>query len=407
MNKSQFGLLFSLILASSLRAQGVVSFGPQTQLVQNGLMAEYRMLPAESPSSLTDYSGNGRNATGTVGTAPTIISGSGGLACGGAGAVSLPASLNSALTIQVYVGYQRPNQSNNFVAPFFGNNFPNSIGLTLDATSGAFFSGGSPPVQIETWNTDAGNAFSYSNPSGVALLTAVLDTVDRIYVNTIDVTSYSPAASAGKQTAGNYQLCGATANPPVNYITGQLYYAVFYNRVLNPSELAQNYAFISSVMAARGVSPSLQSSDTGDLTLFEGDSITVGPSGTGTYTANLKLSGSWNIVNRARGGNGFRNFQPGDYQNIIVNESQTDGNYRPNAGKNNKVVWLGTNDIALGGASAPTVFTYLQSYARLYRSLGYKVGVATMISRTSFDSAKKLVQLLNPPAMADVCGLSH
>jgi|SRR6267378_4731043 len=74
-----------------------------TQITQSGLMAEYRILPTETVTSLIDYSGNGNTATGTTGTAPTIIANTGGINCGGAGAVTLPSALNSALTVMVYM----------------------------------------------------------------------------------------------------------------------------------------------------------------------------------------------------------------------------------------------------------------------------------------------------------------
>lgn len=109
--------------------------GPLTQVVQSGLLAEYRMLPTETPAALVDYSGNGNNATGTVGVAPTIIAGSGGVQFVKTGAIQLPAALNSALTIQILM-----NASGISGSPIFGSTgvAANSAGLVISFGAGNF-----------------------------------------------------------------------------------------------------------------------------------------------------------------------------------------------------------------------------------------------------------------------------
>ena len=99
-----FADLAEITRRSVRSSSGGVATTTITAPVQSGLLADYRMLPSESACALVDYSGNGNNATGCVGTSPSLAATTGGLVGNGAGAVALPAALNATLTVQMYIG---------------------------------------------------------------------------------------------------------------------------------------------------------------------------------------------------------------------------------------------------------------------------------------------------------------
>src|SRR6266576_2014078 len=106
--------------------------GVSTVPVRTGLMAEYRILPTETPASLVDYSGNGRNATGTIGTTPTIIATTGGIQCNANGGVVLPSSVNAALDVFIYIGFQSKFAPNGGSQTFYSLLQGNGNGTTTN-----------------------------------------------------------------------------------------------------------------------------------------------------------------------------------------------------------------------------------------------------------------------------------
>lgn len=210
-------------------------------------MAEYRIQPGESAGSLFDWTGNGNNATGTVGTAPTIASITGGLVLSGAGAVSLPAALNAAKTIMVCINYQNHGATYNAAVIGNGNGAAsnaNGIFVTSNQTS------------ITTLGGSAFKTFTQDVFTGIGCITESMNTTDQIYVNGVQVSYSSTGSSVGLQTVGNYQLGGSAAGSGyanASYMTGNIYSAVFWSSALNAGQVAQAQQYEQSILAARGV----------------------------------------------------------------------------------------------------------------------------------------------------------
>lgn len=358
--------------------------------ITSGLLAEYRILPTETPSGLIDYSGNGRNATGTVGTAPTTIPATGGIQCNANGAVAIPASVNTARDIFVYVGFQTNFTLGGpaiFSSPIMANGnggTANSAGLTVANYQLA--------NQVSNHVSDivpaaAANPtlFTLQGVNGNHLIEWDMDTVDHVFLDgqeaAYNLNQATPTSSAGFVTVGNYQLCGAAAGSglgTVSYFNGQLYYAVAYNRVLNPAERAQVTNYMMAAMANRGV-PVLQQITviTGDTAMFSGDSITGAPLGSAatTWTDILQLTGITNTVN-----NGF--------SGSTATQAATAGSqlgqafFQKTAQRNVVMLWYCTNDFASFSISASGCATQLASAIKSHTSYGHKVLLATMVSRT-------------------------
>lgn len=393
-------------------------------IVQNGIMAEYRILPSESPASLIDYSANGsnrNNAIGTVGTSPTVIAITGGLACNQAGAVILPASLNSAKTIQVFMSFGNTG-GGTFQSPVFGNGAGAGSGGT-----GIVLSIQNPPgFQNARVNSVANNSIRAQQKSlfgGTGLISLVMDTSDRLYINNKEEAVYFiDNASVGLQTTGSYQLCGSATGGAAftpNYMStsGNVYYAIFYNRVLSPTEIAQNSQAVAEIMAARGVIPLLQAASgnsgagSSDQAVFDGDSITAGQGITTPWPSLLNLMSTtsnlaWNIYNQGLTGEPIGNLL-GTSNGFLVNgDYAVDLGYRFSAQRNTVVFWGGTNDVFGSSSPAPQTYANLKQYCLARKAAGWRVGVVTMISRVNAtgDAAKDFLDgyiRQNWPTFAD------
>lgn len=364
------------------------SLNPGPSVVQSGLMAQYRILPTEAPAALVDYSGNGNNATGTAGTAPTIIPSTGGVNFVGTGAVQLPAALNAALTIQLFASVS--NFSGSPQALVSGNN--GGSGTSGAAFFGVWNSNGGvtqPPIEsalrlVSGYSvlpqTLAYNWSRFLLPANPKFVSLVMDTVDTIYVgpNSFNASNGLFRSSAGLQVTGNYQLGGsATGLPSSVYMTGAIYYALFYNRVLTAAEVTQNYNAVIAEMAWRGVNlTGFSTRIVKDIFVADGDSITAGVGLTIAYPSIITLNGlAYAINNVAVTGFTMANIQ-------VWAKDQVDPCYSPLAGRNTCVVWAGTND---GGVS---IEGSLRRYCQDRRAVGWNVFVITMLSRTGSDTFK-------------------
>src|SRR5581483_4729600 len=115
-----------------------------------------------------------------------------------------------------------------------------------------------------------------------------------------------------------------------------------------------------------------------------GDSLTVGTGGTGPYTSLISYptwkGQSFTVTNIGVGGRTIRDMSRQAYSNLnplLAYES----------GLNIAIVWGGTNDIA-GSVSPEDTYSYLASFCRRLRGLGWRVVVLTMISRSGWDTQK-------------------
>lgn len=95
---------------------------------------------------------------------------------------------------------------------------------------------------------------------------------------------------------------------------------------------------------------------------------------TTSYTQNLSLSTSYNILNFGVGGMTLA-------QMVAAYPTQVAPNYATGF-KNVICLWGGTNDFAINGSTVATVESLLSQYISLAHATGFKVIVATMIART-------------------------
>lgn len=268
--------------------------------VTSGLKGEFRALPTETAAGLLDYSGNNNNATGTTGTAPTIVANTGGVSCPGNGAILLPASLNSALTIQAVVANQGPASGGQFSQFVAGN----GNGSPTNAVSVGFVNNlpGAPAISASGTPDSTGNssiaAQAIEETNGVFNLALTMGAQDRLYINGQESASYmvSGVSSAGKQNTGVFQICGAangSGAAVATFFTGTVYYLVFYDTVLTPQQIAANSAYMLAAMNARAVVPSFFASGSTDRYIATGDSITAGSGASVAYPGLLTLNGTW------------------------------------------------------------------------------------------------------------------
>lgn len=370
-----------------------------TGVVQNGLLAEYRILPSETVASLVDYSVNGNNATGTVGTAPTITAITGGIRCLGSGAVILPVALNSAKTIQFVASIPRYSGTQQ---SFIQGNATTSVGIGLIfGTPGGPVNGGSADMErLATFNGAAILSVTRGTAANLANIAFALDTVDRIYINGVDegafTSAYYQQATVAAQNAGSYQLCGSTQN---NYLTtvsqgGWIYYAVFYNRVLAPGEVMANAVFMNNAMTYRGLTMASPLAPFGftnnlgngpnpqDVFVFDGDSLTFANGNLTSFaTQNLILTGSPSIVNQGKTASHATDL-------VATADQSVDSLFTPIAQRNAAINWSGTNDCP--SVNYGSTLKWVQDRLRV----GWRPFVTTMVSRTLQDACKNSLNTL-------------
>ncbi len=124
---------------------------------------------------------------------------------------------------------------------------------------------------------------------------------------------------------------------------------------------------------------------TGPRAVAVGDSLTAGPGGGNSYPEQMTFP-TWNgqaftVTNIGVAGRTVQTMSRLAYSNLnplFAHES----------GLNVAMVWGGTNDIAVAGASPQDTYSYLSSFCHRLQSQGQRVIVATMISRNGHDTAK-------------------
>ena len=392
-------------ISSSIPGQPGLTSVPVT----SGLLAEYRILPTETPASLVDYSGNSRNATGTVGTTPTIIAATGGLQCNANGAVVLPAAVNGALDVFVYIGYQANYSAGGgqfgtpvFHSPIQGNGngtTVNNSGLAITdfTVNGQFIHYGNT-----VWPNKSGNltADSVQAFNGNGLLEwSMPGTQDKLYLNGTEMAydNFVGGSSAGVNIFP-FQLCGAAAGSGLgnqSYYQGQLYYVVLYNRVVNAAERAQISHYIISTMASRGVPVNMQfSTQTGDNVACVGDSMTQSFGAPTHPWCGNNASGAAFFINSPTivnmGSPGVNSAETATADPSYLNQW-----FQKSAARNAAIFMMGTNDACNGGFVAATSAANLaQTLHRQKLPNGQKIILST-IPDCGSGSASAGVQALN------------
>jgi len=357
--------------------------------VTNGLLADYKMSPGDTVASLPDSSGSGNNATGTVGTAPTISASTAGLVCTGNGGVLLPAALNSALTIEAYVSYQ----SNSNTQAVNGIVFGNGNGAASNANGLALFFGspGSNLVQgggaVSVYGNSLRKTGGIDIMNGNAALIATMAASDHIYMNGVEPVFYFvQGASAGLQTTGVYQVCGTAAGSGLaaqTYFTGTIVRLRFFNRVLTAAEAAQDAAALAQYGQGQGFPPFLGGTEANNDQLFSlGDSI-LGGNGQPPWPVDFSI-GAVNILEQsyqssaeALSGQTFTSMNPLMANGILPL-------IRQNTLKNIFIPSLGINT----DASFAVSLAYMKGQCTQVRLLGGKCLPMTVMSRTGADTTK-------------------
>ncbi len=346
-----------------------------------GLIADYRMFPGDTVASLPDYSGKGNNATGTIGTAPTIIAGSGGIACPAAGGILLPAATQAALTITAYVSFQNSTATNTYESPIAGGvagALASGAGIIFNQNPNSGFNG-----QAKVWWPQAFGAGFHvkarAATNGTFSVTMAMDTNDIIYINGIaEIDSggiLGSGASAGVMSGTNiYNICGVSNGGNPTYWQGNIYRIIMHNVVLTPTEVLQEAQAVAADGAARGVPQVFTPTGTASVFLAEGDSLTSNSNGNPPWPGALVIGGNpITIYNESL--TGIRLVAALNHYPFSIRPL-----YNPNAERNVINIWGCTNDLA--NISTPaTCFGQMMAMCRLAKADGFKVMLSTMVSR--------------------------
>jgi lysophospholipase L1-like esterase len=81
--------------------------------------------------------------------------------------------------------------------------------------------------------------------------------------------------------------------------------------------------------------------------------------------------------------------------------------YSAGGSKNVVVIWGGTNDIAINGATPASVYANMTSYVAARHARGWKVIVPTMLSRNGFDTQKNSYNALILANSAGADGIAN
>jgi hypothetical protein len=386
------------------------------------LVGAYLMLPTETPASLVDYSIGGVGAaTGTVGTAPTIVSVTGGINCTGNGAVILPAALNSngakpALTMYVYASINTTaaaSFSNSggtvygaLIAGNGGGALSNNIDLLLsNQFNGIVNQAGGAQILLESNNSFGAGAMASSFNGTGSIAMSISGSGTALSVNGISVTDCALASGLctidihSNQTTGAYQLCGTAAGSGLgsqSYLIGKEYVALFFSANLTAGQIKAVDSIIANYMTSRGVAPAygVQPGDTTDNILLVGDSIT-GSNGVATPWSSFIFTASAPFTL----GNITNNGMPALTANAIRQSLPMDTcvYVRPAAARSIVHLWAGTNDIAVSARTAAQTWADLAASAGLIKKLcpgNPRIVVATMLSRASNDTGKNALNAL-------------
>jgi hypothetical protein len=355
-----------------------------TQVIQNGLLAEYRFTDG-SGLTAADSSGNGNTATlGTGGNAPSWLT-AGGLqfAASSGQFVTLPSALNTSITMQFVVQFQYAGapQFNALIASASGASTDCGI-LMLDNQHNNVNQGTN--YAFEMWTNGSYGAGWRQTVQGTAIVSHERPTSGSQLLQ-LNYDTLRTASTGTTFDGANYQLggiaagTGGTACPSGanTYFNGQILYAVFYNRALTQTEININNQFLTSVMFSRGTPINTQSTSLTDILLLDGDSEI-------TFETNSMMSFPPTPVNVYNiGASGY-----------FIEQMVADGPTVPDtyvqtaATRQADLIWGGTNNLTssgLGctGANAQCVMNFAASYCRARRLKGFKCIVVDLMDHNA------------------------
>jgi lysophospholipase L1-like esterase len=155
-----------------------------------------------------------------------------------------------------------------------------------------------------------------------------------------------------------------------------------------------------AVSQSSNLSPSRDFNDWDPTIVFIGDSLTAGSMGTKPYNEWItfpKYKGrSFDIVNKGKGGAALGLENPYDANYLMIKHMDQDlyPHFHNHSDMNIVVIWGGTNDLIIAGASLADTFYYLYQYCKHAHLMGWKVVVLTMISRINGEGT---LNKLKPP----------
>jgi len=368
--------------SGSLLQSQLVSFSAlpaaPSSVVSSGLMAYFPMGDG-SGSTIHDASSNAY--VGSFGGSGNGWQ-AGGVSLNGQGWIDLPAALNSAQTIQMWVNLPATNPA---------------AGQVLVGGSGSCCSGntdfqiqplqaGNSMQQLAAFSYGAIGALSSEPFLGSATLAFAMgnssnSTSDQFWINGAQVPyqqgpasgiGFATGASAGSQSSGHYQI-GAANNG--SQLTGVVGPVAFYNRQLSPSEIAANAAYFNQLQQSRAVQTQLGNTVPANQFVGMGDSITYGyPKPDGPYCQYLAFNTAYKT--QCLGVIG----QTSSYG--LSEAAQFAQYYAEAAPKNVMLVWFGTNDVT-NGTPVSQIFANLLSICQTIKQVypGWRVLLATMLSR--------------------------
>ncbi|WP_263382780.1 GDSL-type esterase/lipase family protein [Granulicella arctica] len=354
-----------------------------------GATADYNFLQGTGTSVL-DTSGSGNNGTFVSGQAPSWTTT--GLAFLPGQGVSLPAALDGTQTyfLGLYInpisaGAQIANQYPILMSSSTGGNGFNFMYDYSPNTQNGFIPNAYAPTFFVNGHT---TTVTPNLISGFHVLAAVLGTAgnstpDRIYIDGVEVASYTgQGSSAGVQTSGNLFLGSSGVNPwTASGFLGTMYRMRTYATPLTPAAVLSISASITNEVAGRGVpvvpvniqlaAPQLQAI---------GDSITFGLGVSTPWPSLLTLTNQPAYTITDWGISGI--------ELTAINGSEPNRaalRCHTSAGPSIAVIFAGTNDFALVATAPTAVLMSLLGEVQTMKQAGCKVFVGTMLSRGGND----------------------
>lgn len=369
-----------------------------------GLIGEYLMADGGATQFL-DSSAAGNNglfAGGGCVNAPTALGApsfgysftAGSSQCGGTNS-----ALNASRTVMIAFKHSASGETQNTPVLFWGSITSNFSGLAL--AEALNFSRTTTSSAINgTANGDLNN----SSLDGTLIVTFVCGASDHVYLSangqTVEPAYFNQLSGCVAMSGAGgqiYDLGGSPANTGagafVNYFTGTMYAAVFWNTAKTLAQVtAQANALEQYLRTARGIVLNTNSTYSA-AAAFDclGDSLSIGSGATsycGAGTGNIMTlpanAGTWTSFNHGQNGataTGCASAMPFDVQS----------NLPATAAPRVRHIWLATNDIVvLGLTAAQTWAAYQQCAANVKRlDPGSLVSIATIVSRTTLSDVTR------------------
>lgn len=339
-------------------------------LVTDGLMAYFPMNEGNG-TTINDTSGNGY--VGTFGGSGNTWAAAG-VSFDGDGWIDLPASLNTALTIQMWADVAIPHPDGAEAL----------IGTTANGTGDSlawYLSNQIFYLQSQS-GFGASSATPYTGSATLALVegSSALGTLDQYWINGTQAYIAEPSNStaADLALAGYFQIA---ATQGTNGLLGAVGPVAFYNRPLVASEIAQNAAFFNQLEQSRGVQTQEGDLSTQNQFAAMGDSITFGLYASHPYCIYL-TEPTFNA--RCLGFIGQTTAQG------VLQAPQFANYYDTQAKQNIFFDWYVSNDVA-GGIPSNQTIQNLQATCSTIKQIypGWKVIVGTMMSRNGVPDSQR------------------